>query len=383
MRLVRGKLSLPRPLAPPPMALAIPDHDPISPTTGRAGRGTRLWPARALFGLVLSLAWCAVGPLAQAEDAVYQRTAAKGAGPAKWSGVIVDYTGREVRIQLASTGKERSFPFDQVVRIETTYTPEQLGAEKLLAAGKFELALAQYTQALRAERRTWVRRQILADQVWCYRALGQWAFAAKTFQALVDSDPQTFYFDCIPLAWTPIDLTTTLEREATVWLDSQQSALDVLIGASLLVSSPARERALAKLGELTQHADRRIAWLAQGQLWRATAATASPEQLANWDASLDKIPASLGAGPTYVVGAEWARRKQSDKAALRLMQLPILYPRERQLAARALATTGQALERDGKPEEAVGLYREIVSNFADVKDAVAEAQGRLAALEAR
>jgi tetratricopeptide (TPR) repeat protein len=322
-------------------------------------------------------------PLAHAEDAVYQRTAAKGAGPAKWTGTITDYTGRELRIQMASTGKERVFPFDQVTRIETTYTPEQLGADKLLAAGKFELAQAQYVQALRVERRTWVRRQILANLVWCQRALGQWGLAARTFQTLVESDPQTFHFDCIPLVWAPVDITAAVERDATTFLDSQQSALDVLIGASLLVSTPNRERAVAKLGELTQHADQRIAWLAQAQLWRASAVTASPEQLANWDASLVKIPAGLGAGPAYVVGAEWARRKQTDKAALRLMQLPILYPRERQLAARALATTGQALERDGKAEEAVGLYREIVSNFAEVKEAVAEAQGRLAALEAR
>jgi len=329
--------------------------------------------------LVLGMAGSAAGA---EPDAVFQRSPTKGGAPARWNGTITEYTGKELRMTLAVGGREQVIPADKIERIETTYTPEQLGADKLFAAGKFEAALAQYANALKsAEKRNWVRRQILAQQVWCYRSLGQLGLAMRTFQALVESDPETPYFDAVPLVWMAGEPPATLERDALTWLESRESALDVLVGVSILMSGPKRARAMERANELLSHGDPRIVWLAQAQLWRGAAATASEQQLQDWDRAIEKIPPTLAAGPLYVVGAEMARRKQGDAAALRLLKLPILFPRERLLSANALMTAGDALQKTNKPEEAAGLFREVLASYGEMSDLKAEASSRLADLE--
>ena len=324
----------------------------------------------SLFGPTVSLA----------QDAVYQKNSAPGAKPSKWTGQITDYTGRELKLQLSS-GRERVIPAAAVEGIETTYAPAHLAADQLFAAGKFDQALAQYNTALRnEEKRNWVRRQIMAQQVWCYQELGQTLFAVRTFQLLVQSDPETQFFDCIPLAWLPQELPVTLEREAQMWLESRESALDVLIGLSWMMASNQRQRAIARAEELAGHTDARIAWLARAQLWRGQATTADEPRLADWRASLEKIPFPLRAGPTYLLGQELARRQQHDPASLLLLRVPIHYPNQRRLSARCLLTAAQALEKSQHPDESITLYQEVLQRYRDLPDATAEASGRLSSL---
>ena len=68
-----------------------------------------------------------------------------------------------------------------------------------------------------------------------------------------------------------------------------------------------------------------------------------------------------------------------DEAALALLRIPILYPRERSLAAAALLTAGGCLERLQRPAQAATLYREVVAGAGSISEAD-EAQRRLQSL---
>ena len=162
----------------------------------------RLYPPYMLFVIVL-LAM----PLA-AQDTVVLR--GKAGGETRVTGQILDYTGRELTIELPG-GTTQRFPADQVVEVQTHHAAEQTRGDEQFARGEFAHALAMYRAAIDAEQRRWVRRDILAQAVRCYDALGRPAEAGAFFLLLVGDDPDTQHFDCIPLGWVPGQPDAALE----------------------------------------------------------------------------------------------------------------------------------------------------------------------------
>ena len=296
-------------------------------------------------GLVAGLLACAAAACAAGADDVVQATSADGRGLTTWSGEVLDYSGRELRLRLA-TGREKVIPAVRVVSVVTQQTADEQAGDEALAKADYRRAIERYRAALEGgrENRDWVRRHILAQIVWCQRALGQWEQACESFLLLLSRDPKTPYFDCIPLAWLPAEPAAGLEKKAGAWLAQEQPLAAVLLGASHLLSTGRRPTATDALQRLSLDRDLRIALLAQAQLWRTTAFSASDEQLVAWRRTLDKIPHALRAGPDFVVGSALAAR-HPEQAAILFAAVAVLYPRERQLAAAGLLRAGELLEK--------------------------------------
>ena len=326
----------------------------------------RQWTAVVVFAMLLAPA--------AAQDTVY--IAGSTGGRTKLTGRVLDYTGRELRLELAG-GREQRFAAGQVLQIETQYGPRHMEADALLAQDRFDQALAAYRQAIDGEPRPWVQRQIIARVVRCYGATGQPDRAGEAFLWLIRSDPDTPYFDCIPLAWMPRPVAS--EQTARQWLGREEPAA-VLLGASHLLSSASRPVALRRLSELAAGSDRRIAQLALAQTWRAEAVTAAAEQIDAWGRVIDQMPESLAAGPYFVLGRARLHRQQWEPAALALLRVAILYPQQRDLAARSLLEAGRSLQMLDRSEQALRLYRELIRKYPDTP-AVAEAQSRMEAIQ--
>ncbi len=343
--------------------------------------------ARRACGPILALAIAAAAVVAWAgpgrgEDVVRVANPSSAQGYAEWRGRVVDYTGRELQLEL-SGGVKRTFPADQVVEVETPRGPQHVEADRRLAAADFEGALTLYDEARAAETRAWVRRRIVAQIVRCYRALGQWEPAGKWFlEVLLPADSHTPDFACIPLAWVPGQPTFSLERTATEWLRRDESPAAVLLGASHLMSTALRTEALERLNRLATDADPPIAQLAQAQTWRAAAVTADARRVAAWRDTLDQMPEALRAGPYYVMGLAEAHHQRWEAAALAWLRVPILYPEDRLLSARSLLDAGRALERLDRPQQAMRLYRELLEKYPK-SPAESEARSLLEELKRR
>jgi tetratricopeptide (TPR) repeat protein len=312
---------------------------------------------------------------ALAQDVVRVANATSDQGYAEWRGRVIDYTGRELRLQLPS-GVERAFPADQVLQVETERGPQHAEADKRFARGEFDAALNLYREARASEPRPWVRRQITARIVWCHRSLGQMEWAGKEFlDVLLAGDPTTPYFACIPLAWFPSPASLSMERTAQEWLGRDELPAAVLLGASHLMSSASRGKALEKLNKLAADPDPRVRLLAVAQTWRPLVVTADERQLARWRATIAEMPEPLRAGPYYVLASAEAQRQNWEEAALAWLRVPILYPEHRLLAARSIVEAGRSLEKLGRSGQAAGLYREAVETYPDTP-AAAEAEAR-------
>ncbi len=337
-----------------------------------ANERTQPWPF-AFFQLPLAVFVILHGTtLVHAQDTVTIATGDEG-GTIRALGKILDYTGRELTLDTAGNVRKQ-IPAEKVVGIETQYTPQQQEADARMAQHRFAEAAVLYRQALQAESRSWVRRQIIAQMVWCYRALGQQQQAGETFLVLLRSDPQTPDFDCIPLAWAPRQPDAGLEQAARQWMAREEPAAQ-LLGASHLLRSPMQAAALERLRQLRTDGDHRVASLTTAQLWRPTLVTADAAQVDGWARLVEQMPEPLRAGPYYLVGIARLRQQQWTPAALTLMRLPILYPRHRRLASEALLETAHALEKLGRRAEAARLYGELIRDYPE-SEAKAEAEGK-------
>jgi tetratricopeptide (TPR) repeat protein len=320
---------------------------------------------------------CPPIPQAAADTIVYA-TGKDLAGRSTMTGTVVDYTGEQLIIKT-DVGVEQSIPTARIVEVKSEWTAAQMAGDVAFGERKYEEAARHYTQAQGDERREWARRQVMARRVRCYRNLGQIDQAGQAFLELIQSDPQTQHFAALPLDWTCQPPSPAIPQRAPKWLADPQNHVAVLLGASWLLPTAERSVALAALQRLSTDRDPRVAWLAQAQVWRTRVAAPEAQEIEGWERLLARIPQDLRAGPYFVLGQALANAGQHERAAQSLLRVPILYPADRPLAAAALLSAGQELEKIGQIREAVTLYREVVREHADAPPA-AKAAGRLKAL---
>lgn len=284
------------------------------------------------------------------------------------SGTVVDYSASELRLQPAAGG-EVSIAADQVVRIETARTAAHAQAEALLAKKAWPEAAERLADAIRGEPRPWVRREMLAQMVRCYRALGDGDAAGKVFLQLAQGNPPAAEFAVIPLAWQAIDPLVVSPRQARAWLEAAGDSAANLLGASHLLNTAEAADAMAVLERLTSDRDVRIALLAEAQRWRTKRAGLDAAELARRRDVVGKIDVPLRGGPYFALGQSQLAAGQTDDAVATLLRLPIGYAQERTLCAAAIADAAEALRAAGRREEADALSRELQRDYADLAGA--------------
>jgi tetratricopeptide (TPR) repeat protein len=333
---------------------------------------------RVVLAVVVAVAGPIVSAAAQDQDTVF--IAGSTGGHVRVTGEVLDYGGNGLRIRVGG-GQERQYPVERILGIETPYTRQQVDGDAAFEVGRFDQAIGFYLDALKQEPRRWVGRQLMARLVRCYDAMGQPERAGNAFAALLQDDPKTPHFDCIPLSWLPSQPSPAMEQLARAWAKSDQPAM-ALLGASYLLETADRENAMALLRKLAAGPDRRTAQLAAAQTWRAAMVTAQAVQLEAWNRAVEEMPESLAAGPYFVLGSAWAQSQQWEKAALALMRIPILYPQQRALAAQSLVVAAHCLEKLHRTSEAIRLYYEAIRVYPEQGRPIAEARSRVEDLKA-
>lgn len=317
---------------------------------------------------------------ASAQDVVHVLVEPRSELRTRVTGEVIDYTGRELTLRRAG-GEEQRFPTERVAEIETTRSAEQLAARQFSAEFKFAEALRQLETALAGEKRAWVRREILAEMVWCHRELDDRTKACEAFLALVESDRETVHFSCIPLAWLNEQPSPALERQSQRWLSDDQSSVARLMGASHLLSTAARPAAIERLKQLAVDRDPRIRALATAQLWRTDSTTVSDGELAARLGDVEKMPAGLRGGAALVLGQALVAHEDPRRAAMWLLRLPLVDARPRRLASHALQEAAKSLEAAG--EQADALLREEAPVRLVASGAASEEERYLEGLRSR
>ena len=280
------------------------------------------------------------------------------------TGEVLEYSSQGLVVRLAN-GRERKIAAERIERVEPQRSEAHATADDALARGDLGAAIDGYRQALSREPRRWVRRQLLAQLVGCYRRSGQVDLAGETFLVLARDDPASPHFACIPLAWSPSPPNPALVSRATRWLEATDQPAAVLLGASHLLATQQRGDAAARLTDLSGSANPIIASLSAAQLWRTQTATATPADLSRWESAIENMPESVRVGPYFVLGLAYIQKGDADAAAMALLRVAFEYPQDRNLAAESLLRAGEILDRAGHADEALTLFRELGERYPD------------------
>ena len=287
----------------------------------------------------------------------------KGETQTRIRGTIQAYD-RNVLTILTVSGREQQVPSARVARLESRWDRRQLEADMAFESGEFERADGLYRQALEHETRDWARHRLVVQLVWCQQATGKWPEAGSLFlKSVLGSNPQTPYFDAIPLVWKTPAASLPMERLGKTWLVDERSRVANLLGASWLLTSAERELAIQVLRQLAVGEDRQIAFAAETQLWRIQFPTASAATIEEWEKLLSRMPPAMRAGPYHLLGHALQRTGRSQDGLIAWMRVPLQYPRHRLLAAESLLATARHYQAAGKREQATTLCRELVSGF--------------------
>ena len=346
---------------------------------GHSRRWTALRIVQWLAAIGISLyAERTVAKSLQAADLVVVQ---RDGQPRNVKGEILDYTGTELKLRSA-TGREETFPASQVVRVLADWTEDHARGDTQFDSGRFEQAAELYRAAQTAESRLWVKRQIAAKLVACYRNLGQWEKAHELFLALIRNDARTLYFDHIPLFWSSLEPDPRLAQAASEWIKDDDAPAGILIGGSLLLSLGERGPAIAALDRVAKRKplDPRLAALADAQLWRTRLVTSTSADLETWRQKIARMPDSIRAGPYYLLAQGLARHEQRDEAALMFLRGPLTRPVDRVLASEALLAGAAQLETMGRHQDAALVYRELSLDYS-FSNAWRQAQERMQRLE--
>ncbi len=315
-------------------------------------------------GNVVLIASCAAVPLAA--DTVTLRT--PGGSVVERTGTVVEFTASELRLRPVG-GRDVVHSADQIVRIETTRSAAHDEAEALFSKLAWKESAERFADAIRGEQRPWVRREMLARMVRCYRAVGDGDSAGKVFLQLAGGSATSAQYASIPLAWQAVDPLVVSQRQARAWLDAAGDSAANLIGASHLVATPDAGDAMTALQRLTTDRDQRIALLAEAQRWRTTRAGVDESEITRRQAVVERIDVPLRGGPYFVLGQTLLAAGKTDQAVATLLRVPIGYADERSLCAASLDEATRALSAAGRTDEANVLSRELQRDYADVREA--------------
>lgn len=311
--------------------------------------------------------WLIATPVAAQDQVVLQTegTSSRLTMPCQ----IVDYTGERITVQFKSGAAQKTYPAEQVIEVRTAWLESHELGRKLLSERKLDEATRALQAALVAEKRDWVRREILSLLIRCSLRSGDRASAGTRFLQLLKSDPTTRQFGLIPLIWASESVSGAAKSQARDWL-KQESDVARMLGASLLLDDGAAgDTAAQELQALQRSTDERVRLLAQAQSWRLKlrALEIGDLELNRWDTRIHEMPTKLRGGPSYLLGRGWAMRREHDRAATALLWTALMDDSDARLAARAGVEAAESLKRLGQADDANRLLQEIATRFPDTE----------------
>lgn len=346
-----------------------------SRTHGRAVYSRTLCQA-ALLAIIAFVA--GTGHFTAAAEDLLTVQRERGRGEVQMTGTILDLTGEWLHFRSAASGREDKIERHRVLRWQTERTATHQQALTAMQEQRWADAVRGLLAASSEDSRVWMRRQIHADISLCAWNAGEIASAVEHFSIVCQSDPTTEFWACAPLNWDVGPAHANLASQASQWT-RETLPVKRLLGASwLLRQQPAAAEPV--LNELLAERDRRIVALAEAQLWRRRVVLATADEVRRWETRLRGFPLELRHGPAIVIGRAWSRLKAFDDAALGFMRAPIEHPEQRTLASYGLLEAGAALQGQGSHAEALRVYRELLSNYANT-EAASLAQSRAELLE--
>jgi hypothetical protein len=330
----------------------------------------------ALLLVLLSHLRCAE---AQEFDVLLVRAANGEEKYSRMIGNVVDLTSEHAMFITKGGTREQKITLTRIAEFAPDRSDDEISGRQRLATGEYDSAKAALEKAKSAAKATWQKNEIEALIAQCELGLGEIDAAASRMAALVKDDPDSRLLGYLPLAWVDSFQTPSPANLAS-WAKDESPVLK-LLAASWMLSGDKRKEAAAQLEKISSGPSRRLAILAEAQLWRSKLPTARQLDGQRWLERTASFPEDLQAGPYYIAGQAAARTDQPLRAAEAWMRIALMHPYQASLVAESQWQSAKQLERAGATADALSLYEKIASlpesypKHAEALEALARLKG--------
>ena len=305
--------------------------------------------------------------LAYAEDTViYLNTALDR--QVKSTGTIENYS-RDELILRTSSGNILSIKTDKILKVDADYPESYLEAKLMMDNQEFDRALTLLDKVLVQVPDGWMKQEILSRQVECLNNLNRQEEAAVRYIQLIQLEPNTAFYDCVPLVWTSVELSSRTQQLAQNWIRQQKFPYVTLLGASLLLNSDKKSEAQTALNALVKSGGADVVTLAQMQLNRLSLTPLTNAALINFEKNADALPKTLQYGPRFVLAQLWSRSSaeeiKADKTTLNYLQCAANTKTPVELQARSFYSAGTVLLTGGRRDEAFRIFNRLIEKYPD------------------
>ena len=302
-----------------------------------------------------------------AEDVIIHQNSVTGR-QVKSTGTIENYSRSELTLRTASRNIMSIKP-DNIIDIIAERPTLYSEAELRMKNQEFEQALRLLESLLIQVPDGWMKHEILSRQVECLNNLNRPEEAAVRYIQLVQLEPNTAFYDCVPLVWSSVELSSKTQQLAQSWIRQQKYPYIALLGASLLLNSDKKNEVQTALNVLTKSEDADVAALAQMQLHRLSLTPLPETTLNNWEKKVDALPKNLQGGPRFVLAQLWSRSSadgiKADKAALNYLQCALNSKTPVELQARSFFSAGATLLSADRRDEAFRIFHRLLEKYPD------------------
>ncbi len=250
-------------------------------------------------------------------------------------GRILDWNADGLMHLIEGDPEIRRLQGDQCAAMEVAWsTPQADQADRMYRQGNWLESVRSAQQAMGSGILPWQRRVLATQIVDALVQEGKIDLAVGVWEKLIQERPPLLHYAFLPLVWSRDAITVKTPSNALSWLDSDEPSVR-LVGASWLLATRDRQRALEVLQALAKDSHPAIRQLAIAQQWRVLSASQfAAEKLPEILAARDRMLFPLQMGPTFLIAD---RLEEADQAVLALYQWQHLVTLHRQTRLGAVA----------------------------------------------
>lgn len=323
-----------------------------------------------VFGslLVLMTGW--MGHLSAAQDEVVSalpvvtvdqlELKTRGLGRSKKLAGVIEDLAAEAVVFRRNSGTPEVIPLKDIAAIRFQKSAEYEAGLKQLEAFAWSDAVVPLTQALAAEQRPWVIREIRSAIAESDRALGRYEDGIRMVEEILESDPDSRHILMLPLVWD--ERIPEQQRYAGQVRDlASESEVRRLVAATSLLHRDLQPQAEAVLRSLKRNSRGSMGAIVEMQLWRLQ--LLRPGELKRlaveqWQSRLKEFRRELRAPGEFLVGRALAELHEYDRAIPAFLWMPSLAPLDPATTAAALGGAAEAAKHAGRNSEAEALQLE-------------------------
>lgn len=308
-------------------------------------------------------------PFGSTDSVTVQRDADRAE---QMGGRIEDISGETLTLRRNGRGDIKVLRMSDVTTLKFSKSEIFERGLQQLDEGEYSAAIRFFDRGIEGEARDWAASELQAVAVKTCIRMGDRDSAVTRVEWILERDPASRHVSLLPLVWDHRLPANERVTGSVDDLNSQSSVRQLVAASALLGDSQHHQQSVLQLRKLRTLPFKRLAELAETQLWRLPVVAADEQHVALvrlWESRLSQLPLEVRGGAQFAFARCLQQRHDYDNASVAFLWQPFMLPTDEALAAASVLESVRCLQASGRTKEAAVLRQELQTRFPDTSAA--------------